>query len=450
MPLKKSELYSSLWQSCDELRGGMDASQYKDYVLVLLFVKYVSDMEVKPGYKQTEVGLIPKEWNASPLKGKLGIAHGFPFASEYFADHGSYRLTTPGHFYEAGGFRDIGEKQKFYDGPVPVDYVLRPGDLIVAMTEQADGLLGSAAVIPNAQGYLHNQRLGRVKPLTAEIELSFMFYVFNSPSYRAKVRETAAGTKVKHTSPEKLLEISVPLPPAPEQRAISGALSDVDALLGALDQLIAKKCDLKQAAMQQLLTAKKRLPGFGAVWRTEQLGNAGKITMGQSPPGDSYSSNSSDMPLLNGAVDLTQDGIKVSQYTKAPTRVSKKDDLLFCIRATIGNLQIGDREYCLGRGVAGLTVDTAYDAKFIEYQLKSLFALMNNQSEGGVIKGLRKDDVGKFTISVPNQMAEQTAIAGVLTDMDAELAALEQRRAKTRALKQGMMQELLTGRTRLL
>jgi type I restriction enzyme S subunit len=119
-------------------------------------------MEVKPGYKQTEVGVIPEEWEAVPLKGKIGIAHGFAFASEHFASHGPFRLATPGHFYEAGGFRDIGEKQKYYVGPVPSDYVLQPGDVIVAMTEQADGLLGSAAVIPKDQGYLHNQRLGRV------------------------------------------------------------------------------------------------------------------------------------------------------------------------------------------------------------------------------------------------------------------------------------------------
>ena len=85
--------------------------------------------------------------------------------------------------------------------------------MIVAMTEQADGLLGSAAFIPNVTGYLHNQRLGRVQALTTDANLGYLFWVFNSASYRAKVRETAAGTKVKHTSPEKLLEISVRLPP---------------------------------------------------------------------------------------------------------------------------------------------------------------------------------------------------------------------------------------------
>ena len=185
-----------------------------------------------PGYKQTVVGVIPEEWEAVQLQGKISIVHGFAFASQHFASHGPYRLATPGHFCEAGGFRDVGEKQKYYAGHVPSDYVLKPGDVIVAMTEQADGLLGSAAVIPNEHGYLHNQRLGRVRTLSSEIELSYLVNVFNSPAYRAKVRETAAGTKVKHTSPGKLLEIFVRLPSPPEQRAVAAVLSDVDGLLG--------------------------------------------------------------------------------------------------------------------------------------------------------------------------------------------------------------------------
>src|SRR5258708_3820466 len=116
-------------------------------------------MDLKPGYKQSEVGVIPEDWNATPLAGLVAILHGFPFQSEYFSVHGKYRLTTPGHFHESGGFREIGDKQKYYSGPLPEGYLLAEGDLLVAMTEQADGLLGSAALIPISGTYLHNQRL---------------------------------------------------------------------------------------------------------------------------------------------------------------------------------------------------------------------------------------------------------------------------------------------------
>ena len=122
---------------------------------------------------------------------------------------------------------------------------------------------------------------------------------------------------------------------------------------------------------------------------------------------------------------------------------------MFCIRATIGNRQVADREFWLGRGVAALTVDAAYDPTFVGYQLDELFGVMSSQSEGGVIKGLRKDDVGAFKVRIPMEKAEQSAIATILSDMDAEIAALEAKLAKVRDVKQGMMQELLTGRIRL-
>lgn len=418
----------------------------------------MSNSQLPKGYKQTEVGMIPEEWNASPLKGKIGIAHGFPFASEYFAGHGSHRLTTPGHFYEAGGFRDIGEKQKFYDGPIPADYVLRPGDLIVAMTEQADGLLGSAAVVPNTQGYLHNQRLGRVKTLTAEIELSFMFYVFNSPSYRAKVRVTAAGTKVKHTSPEKLLEISVPLPPAPEQRAIAGALSDVDALLGALDRLIAKKRDLKQAAMQQLLTGQTRLPGFHGEWEVNRLGDVATFYKGKGLPKSALDTYGAKPCIHYGELFTRYPEIIVEIISRTDTsdvtfRSVANDVLMPTSDVTPRGLAkascVRIDGVVLGGDILVIRSDTklifgSFLSYLIRYEEDQVLQLVT----GSTVFHLHGSDMKKFKFAMPS-LPEQTAIAGVLSDLDLELAALERRRDKTRALKQGMMQELLTGRVRL-
>ena len=396
-------------------------------------------MEVKPGYKQTEVGVIPEEWEAVPLKGKIGIAHGFAFASEHFASHGPFRLATPGHFYEAGGFRDIGEKQKYYIGPVPSDYVLQPGDVIVAMTEQADGLLGSAAVIPKDQGYLHNQRLGRVKVLSSELDLDYLVYVFNSPSYRVKVRETAAGTKVKHTSPEKLLAISVRLPPLPEQRAIATALSDVDGLLGGLDRLIAKKRDLKQAAMQQLLTGQTRLPGWDGAWEVKRLGDVAYVSKGTQLH-SSETDDSGKFAHLNG-------GITPSSYThKSNTggnTIAISEGGNSC-----GFVQFMAEPYWCG-GHCYSVIPNGVDNHFLYHALKGEQSAIMGLRVGSGLPNVQKTGLLDFKIKLPAPLPEQTAIASVLTEMDGELAGLEQRREKTRALKQAMMQELLTGRTRL-
>jgi type I restriction enzyme, S subunit len=234
----------------------------------------ITNPQLKEGYKQTEVGVIPEDWEVKSLVGSISIIHGYGFESQFFSSHGAFFLTTPGNFYEDGGFRDLGEKQKFYNGFLPDGFLLSHEDLIVAMTEQAEGLLGSAAFIPTEGKYLHNQRLGKIKVHSANISTRFLYWVFNSKAYRRKVNETAAGTKVKHTSPSKLLEIPVLLPSTKaEQEAIACTLSDIDALIESLDRLLTKKRQIKQGAMQDLLRSKEG-------WETTNLGSLGSFTKG--------------------------------------------------------------------------------------------------------------------------------------------------------------------------
>jgi len=153
-------------------------------------------------------------WVDIPLGNICNFKHGFAFKSEFFVDKSKLVLLTPGSFYEDGGYRDRGEKTKYYEGDFPAEYLLTKGDLLVAMTEQAVGLLGSSALVPENCTYLHNQRLGLVE-LTPEfknkVSLKFLFHLFNTTNFRAKVQETASGLKVRHTSPKKMQVISVPL-----------------------------------------------------------------------------------------------------------------------------------------------------------------------------------------------------------------------------------------------
>ena len=395
-------------------------------------------MDVKQGYKQTEAGVIPEEWDARPLKGQVSIAHGFAFASPYFAGSGEFRLTTPGHFHEEGGFRDVGEKQKFYTGPVPSDYILRPGDMIVAMTEQADGLLGSAAFIPNVTGYLHNQRLGRVQALTTDANLGYLFWVFNSASYRAKVRETAAGTKVKHTSPEKLLEISVRLPPEPEQRAIATALSDVDALLDGLDWLIAKKRGLMQAVMQQLLTGHTRLPGFHGEWEVKPFD---EVLVRLNAKAHQIQTSDYQAAGMYPVVDQGKEQvIGFSDIEEKCLRCPDGGVIVFGDHTCF--LKFIDFDFLVGAdGTQVLMGKAGQNTRFHAFQLQYRGVAPTGYNRH--FKFLKEREF------VAPPLPEQTAIAAALSDMDAELTALRARRDKTRALKLAMMQELLTGKTRL-
>ena len=165
----------------------------------------------------TEQEKTQPDWKKSRLGHLLTIKHGFAFKSECFSTSGPFVLLTPGNFNADGGFRSKGDQEKFYTGEVPSEYILKRGDLLVAMTEQAPGLLGSSILVPEDNHYLHNQRLGLVNDLDeSEIDRVFLYYLFNYRDVRAQIHAKASGTKVRHTAPSRIYEVEVLLPPLPE------------------------------------------------------------------------------------------------------------------------------------------------------------------------------------------------------------------------------------------
>ena len=170
-------------------------------------------------------------WVEKRLEELCDIKHGYAFEGEFFSNEGEYVLLTPGNFFERGGYRDRGEKQKYYTGEIPCDYVLNEGDLLVAMTEQAAGLLGSPILVPESDKFLHNQRLGLVKKKSGiDWTNDFFFHVFNTKPVRKAIHDSASGVKVRHTSPTKIGEVVVAFPTSlPEQNRIVATLASLSA-----------------------------------------------------------------------------------------------------------------------------------------------------------------------------------------------------------------------------
>lgn len=168
------------------------------------------------------------KWHPTTLHNKVHIKHGFPFKGEFFTDRGDYIVLTPGNFYEQGGFKRQSGKEKFYSGSIPESYIHKKGDLIVAMTEQTPGLLGSCAIVPESNLYLHNQRLGLITVNEQEIDKMFIYHLFKTKSVREQIRLTSTGSKVKHTAPDRIYDVSVSLPPKTIQEKIAKALSAID------------------------------------------------------------------------------------------------------------------------------------------------------------------------------------------------------------------------------
>jgi type I restriction enzyme S subunit len=267
------------------------------------------------------------------------------------------------------------------------------------------------------------------------------------------------GSALQEIPIATLRSFKIALPPSlAEQHAIAKALGDVDALLGALERLIAKKRDLKQAAMQQLLTGKTRLPGFSGEWEVRRLGALARIQRGASPrPIDSpiWFSESSSIGWVRIS-DVTKSGMyleetkqRLSPIGVQHSRPVSRGSLIMSICATVGRPIVTGIDVCIHDGFVVFD-DLQADQLFMYYSLKWIEPSWSKHGQTGSQMNLNTGLIKQTDVSMPPTPEEQQAIAAALTDMDAELVALEQRLAKTRDLKQAMMQELLTGKTRLL
>jgi type I restriction enzyme S subunit len=196
---------------------------------------------------QREVLLSVKQgWLEAPLADLCDVKHGYAFEGEFFAPEGDYVLLTPGSFFESGGYRARGEKTKFFVGKIPNDYILKMGDLLVAMTEQAAGLLGSPLLVPDSNRFLHNQRLGLVTGKSGVPWLNeFFFHVFNLRRVRHAIHASSSGVKVRHTSPSKIGAVQVAYPKSvAEQNCITSQLGE-----------LLSECQHLESIYQQKLTA---------------------------------------------------------------------------------------------------------------------------------------------------------------------------------------------------
>lgn len=204
-------------------------------------------------------------WSQRTLSEICTIKHGFAFKSEHFCDQAEHTLLTPGNFFEAGGYRDRRSKQKYYDGPIPDGFVLSGGDLLVAMTEQAEGLLGSPILVPASGVYLHNQRLGLVQPRPGVDWVNdFFFHVFNTSHLRDQLHRTGTGQKVRHTSPGKIGDVVVHFPAtAAEQLAVASQLYDLwsqtEQLSDAYSERLEKLTHLKQSFLHRAFSGELTL-----------------------------------------------------------------------------------------------------------------------------------------------------------------------------------------------
>ena len=337
-------------------------------------------------------------------------------------------------------------------------FAVQRGDVLFNRTSETQEEVGLASVYIGTEAVVFGGFVIRASPRDSRMNSSFTAYALRSPIVRSQIVARGQGAVRANIGQQDLSRVQVVLPTKAEQEAIAEALSDADALIESLEQLLIKKRLLKQGAMQELLTGKKRLPGFGGQWEVKRLGELANIQRGASPrPIDSpiwFDENSSVGWVRIS--DVTKSGMYLLETTQrlSPlgvqhSRPVSRGNLIMSICATVGRPIVTEIEACIHDGF--VVFDNLRTNKhFLYYILQSIESDWSRHGQTGSQMNLNTGLINQTEISVPPTLPEQTAIATILSDMDAEIAALETKLTKARQIKQGMMQELLTGRIRLI
>ena len=391
-------------------------------------------MQVKPGYKETEVGVIPEEWDVFAVRQMGEVLTGKALA-----------------VHAPGKQRPYLRTKNVFDGRIDVEDVLtmpmtdeqfahfqvRRGDVLLNEGQSLE-LVGRCAIYQDEYPQpcaIQNQLLRfRAKAGVSPAFAAFLFRRCQQTGVFARI--ALRTTSIAHLGGSRFEPLRLAWPKTEsEQRAIAVALSDADALLGSLDRLIAKKRDLKQAAMQQLLTGQTRLPGFKGEWKSNRLGNFLKVRHGKSQCG---------IVVPDGKFPILASGGEIGRTN---TPLFDKPSVLIGRKGTIDSPQYAATPFWTVDTLFFTEILAAADAKFVFYKFTMIPWRSYNEASG--VPSLNAKTIESIEVLFPPSPSEQTAIAEVLADMDTELTALERRWEKTGALKQAMMQELLTGKTRL-
>lgn len=386
------------------------------------------NMEVKPGYKLTEAGMIPEDWKSVSLGETIKLQRGFDLPH-------SLRVDGDIPIVSSAGITAIHNRAQA-EGP--------------GVVTGRYGTIGEVFFVETKYWPLNTTLY--VKDFKGNHEL-FIYYLLKTIDFKSH----SGKSGVPGVNRNDLHELIIAKPPIVQQHAIAAALADMDALITGLKQLISKKSDLKKSAMQQLLTGQKRLPGFSGEWGVKPLRDLASIQRGASPRPIDSPIWFDDRSLVGWVriSDVTRSNIFLKETTQRLSELGIKHSrpvssgsLIMSICATVGRPVITEIDTCIHDGF--VVFDNLKASKyFMYYALKLIEADWSRHGQTGSQMNLNTGLIKNTEISVPPD-EEQIAIASVLSDMDVELSKLEAECQKAHQLKQGMMQELLTGRTRLI
>lgn len=402
---------------------------------------------VPSGYKQTEVGVIPEEWEAVLLDrvAKRGSGHTPDKKHPEYWNGNIKWISLADSTALDQGYIDDTFATITPEGIANSSAVIHIEGTVVL---SRDAGVGKSAIMRSEMAVSQHFMAWRCGP---ELDNHYLYYWLQAT--KPEFERIANGSTIKTIGLPYFKELKIPLPPLPEQRAIATALSDVDALIASLDKLIAKKRDMKQAAMQELLTGKRRLPGFGGEWEVKKANQFGDIVTGGTPPTGTKEFWNGDIPWItptdiSDSKDIFVSERQITGLGLASIRRLPSNSVLVTCIASIGKNAVLRNDGACNQQINAIVPNKEHNPDFLYYLIESKKQFLLGNAGITATSIISKKDFSELLFTVP-LLPEQTAIATILSDMDAEISELERKRDKTRLLKQGMMQELLTGRIRL-
>lgn len=406
----------------------------------------MSTSSPKTGLIATDVGELPADWSSTCLGDHFEITSSKRVFQKDWRSSGVafYRARELAVLAECGRV----DNELFIDRTMFERYrkefgAPEPGDIMVTGV----GTLGKTYVVKTGdEFYFKDGNIIWLK-CSRSVDSEFLRQLYLSPLVIRQIFDSSSGTTVGTYTITNAKKTRIPLPPRGEQSRIAQALGDADRLISSTARLISKKRAIKQGMMQQLLTGKTRLPGFARPWREVRLDDVAIVTMGQSPGGASYNSAAIGLPLVQGNADIRDRRTIDRVWTSKPTKRCQAGDVILTVRAPVGYAAAASRAACLGRGVCGLS--TKSDNRFLYHALVHGEPRWSVFEQGSTFTAVNSSEVRSFAVAWPSDGDERRAIAEALDSVDCDIQLLIDRISKDRAVKQGMMQELLTGRTRL-
>lgn len=393
-------------------------------------------------YKQSEIGVIPEGWDVSLLSCLTAIPIQNGVFNEPARKGRGCKIINVVDLYSAVPI-DLSNVERFNATKDEiVKFGVAHGDLFFTRSSLTTDGIAYCNIYRQATDdkIVFDCHIIRVRVNSLKLDPFFIVRYCTSRPARRYFIANAKTTTMTTVDQGVIAKLPVPVPPISEQRAIATVLSDVDDLLSSIDQLIAKKRNLKQAAMQQLLTGKTRLPGFSGEWEVKRLGDITHIKTGSRNNEDKVSDGQYPFFVRSETVERINSYSHECEAILVPGE-GRIGEIFHYIN---GRFDVHQRVYAItkfGDRISG---------KFVHlYLTKNFGAWAMKNTVKATVDSLRLPTFQIFEMRLPPSRAEQDAIATALSDMDAELTALLVRRNKTAQIKQGMMQELLTGRTRL-